>query len=128
MVFDDTCEAKVNLHDELLPLAQAYKPAFVPQPKPAEDEDEEGGSAWSFKRNSRDHRFGSRRKARSWTRPFPRFRREEENSPHAFTAAARSGIMGVTDVPRRPCPRGKVWTKEAYHEIRGGRQQLHRLL
>ena len=48
MVFDDTCEAKVNLHDELLPLAQAYKPAFVPQPKPAEDEDEEGGSAWVF--------------------------------------------------------------------------------
>ena len=48
MVFDDTCEAKVNLHDELLPLAQAYQPAFVPQPKPEEDEDEEGGSAWVF--------------------------------------------------------------------------------
>lgn len=48
MVFDDVCEAKVNLHEELLPLALEYQPKYVPQPAPPEDEDGEGGNAWVF--------------------------------------------------------------------------------
>ena len=48
MVFDDVCEAKVNLHDELLPLLQQYKPKFEFHPPAVEDEDGESGNAWVF--------------------------------------------------------------------------------
>ncbi len=48
MVFDDVCEAKVNLHDELLPLLQQYKPKFEFHPHAVEDEDGESGNAWVF--------------------------------------------------------------------------------
>ena len=49
MVFDDVCEAKENLQEELLPLVLQYKPAPAPQPAPAPSEDEEeSGSAWVF--------------------------------------------------------------------------------
>ena len=49
MVFDDVCEAKENLQEELLPLVLQYKPAPAPQPAPAPAEDEEeSGSAWVF--------------------------------------------------------------------------------
>ena len=60
MVFDDTCEAKVNLHDELLPLAQAYKPATLDRVlNPRRTRTKRAAAPGSFKRNSRDHRFGS---------------------------------------------------------------------
>ena len=48
MVFDDVCETKVNLHDELLPLLQQYKPKFEFHPPAVEDEDGESGNAWVF--------------------------------------------------------------------------------
>ena len=48
MVFDDTCETKVNLHEELLPLLRQYKPKFEFRPHVAEDEDGESGNAWVF--------------------------------------------------------------------------------
>ena len=48
MVFDDQCQAKVNLNDELLPLVLQYKPAPKPQPAAVTDDEEENGNAWVF--------------------------------------------------------------------------------
>lgn len=48
MVFDDVCTVKENMHDELLPLVEQYKPPFQFQPAPVEDEDGESGNAWVF--------------------------------------------------------------------------------
>ena len=49
MVFDDQCRAEVNMQDELLRLMAEYKPKLkFDFGAPADDEDEEGGSAWVF--------------------------------------------------------------------------------
>ena len=48
MEFGPTCAAKVNLHQELLPLVLQYQPPFTPPAPPPEDDDEESGNAWVF--------------------------------------------------------------------------------
>lgn len=48
MVFDDTCQLRENLHEELLPLLLEYKPKFEFHPHDVEDEDGESGNAWVF--------------------------------------------------------------------------------
>lgn len=48
MVFDDQCQAKVNLNDELLPLVLQYKPSPKPQPAAVIEDEEESGNAWVF--------------------------------------------------------------------------------
>lgn len=48
MVFDDTCRTVENMHDELLPLVQKYKPPFQFSFKTPEEDDEESGNAWVF--------------------------------------------------------------------------------
>lgn len=47
MVFDDECYTKVNMQDTLLPLLRQYKPPYRLEID-ADDEGEEGGSAWVF--------------------------------------------------------------------------------
>lgn len=48
MEFGPTCAAKVNLHQELLPLVLQYQPPFTPPAPAPEDDDEESGNAWVF--------------------------------------------------------------------------------
>lgn len=48
MVFDDTCAVQENMHDELLPLVEKYKPPFQLNHTIPDDEDDEGGNAWVF--------------------------------------------------------------------------------
>lgn len=48
MVFDDTCEAKTNMQDDLFPLVQKYKPPFKFEFKAPDNDDEESGNAWVF--------------------------------------------------------------------------------
>ena len=49
MVLDDQCYTQVNIQDGLLPLLAAYKPhPPLSFNAPAEEEEEEGGSAWVF--------------------------------------------------------------------------------
>ena len=48
MEFGPTCAAKVNLHQELLPLVLQYQPPFTPPVPAPEDDDEESGNAWVF--------------------------------------------------------------------------------
>ena len=48
MVFDDTCRTAENMHDELLPLVQKYKPPFKFEFETPENDDEESGNAWVF--------------------------------------------------------------------------------
>ena len=60
MEFGPTCAAKVNLHQELLPLVLQYQPPFTPPAPAPEDDDEEsvltkqapGGSVWTARRFS----------------------------------------------------------------------------
>ena len=48
MEFGPTCAAKVNLHQELLPLVLQYQPPFTPPAPAPEDDEEESGNAWVF--------------------------------------------------------------------------------
>ena len=48
MEFGPTCAAKVNLHQELLPLVLQYQPPVTPPAPAPEDDDEESGNAWVF--------------------------------------------------------------------------------